>query len=81
MKAFRALWLILVAMHVIVVAPATSEAASAPKIDAKVDAKLRSFESQIRAARELATKAAGVLVFPSVVKAGIGAGANTAKGF
>jgi lipid-binding SYLF domain-containing protein len=71
MKAFRALWLILIAMHVMVAAPARSAAARTPEIDAKVDATLRSFESQIRGARELATKAAGVLVFPSVVNAGI----------
>jgi hypothetical protein len=50
MKAFRALWLILIAMYVMVAAPATSEAASAPQIDAKVDATIRSFESQIRGA-------------------------------
>jgi lipid-binding SYLF domain-containing protein len=57
-----------------------SEAASAPEIKAAVDATLRSFESQIAGARELAIKAAGILVFPSVVKAGIGIGGEYGEG-
>jgi lipid-binding SYLF domain-containing protein len=77
---FRALWLILIAIHVMVAAPARSEAASAAEIDASVDATLSSFERQIGGARELATKAAGILVFPSVVKAGIGFGGEYGEG-
>ncbi len=37
-------------------------------------------ESQIVGARELASKAAGVLVFPSVVKAGLGLGGEYGEG-
>ena len=76
----RALSLIFVALHLTVVAPAESDAASAPEIDAAVDATLRSFESQVPSARELAIKAAGILVFPSVVKAGIGIGGEYGEG-
>ena len=76
----RALSLIFVALHLTVLASAESDAASAPEIDAAVDATLRSFESQVPGARELAVKAAGILVFPSVVKAGIGIGGEYGEG-
>jgi lipid-binding SYLF domain-containing protein len=52
----------------------------AREIDADVDATLHSFESQIGGAPELANKAAGILVFPSVVKAGIGFGGEYGDG-
>jgi lipid-binding SYLF domain-containing protein len=74
MKAFRTLGAMLLLIQVLISAPAKSEAASAAEIDAGVGATLRSFESQIGGARELGQKAAGILVFPSVVKAGIGFG-------
>jgi lipid-binding SYLF domain-containing protein len=70
---------LVLAICVIVTAP-QCEAASAPEIDAAVEATIRSFESQIRGARELATKAAGILVFPSVMKAGIGIGGEYGEG-
>ena len=66
------------ALNLTVVAPPRSEGASAPEIDADVDATLHSFENQ--GARELAIKAAGILVFPSVVKAGIGFGGEYGEG-
>jgi len=80
MTTFRALSLILMTMLAMVAAPSRSEAATGPEIDADVNAALTSFESQIRGARELASKAAGVLVFPSVVKAGIGLGGEYGEG-
>jgi lipid-binding SYLF domain-containing protein len=80
MKVVRAICLILIAIIAISAAPPRSEAASAAEIDADVDATLHSFESQIGGARELANKAAGILVFPSVVKAGIGFGGEYGEG-
>jgi len=80
MTTFRALWLILLTMLAVVAGPSRSEAASAADIDADVNATLTSFESQIVGARELASKAAGILVFPSVVKAGIGLGGEYGEG-
>ena len=71
MKAFRVLSLILFAL---IVAPQPGNAASAAEINAKVNATLRSFDKQNPSARELGRKAAGFLVFPSVIKAGIGLG-------
>ena len=80
MKASQVLGVILLALALTMLACPRTEAASAPEIDAAVDATLRSFESQITGARELAIKAAGILVFPSVVKAGIGIGGEYGEG-
>jgi lipid-binding SYLF domain-containing protein len=80
MRTFRALSLIVITMLAMVAGPSHSEAASAAEIDADVNAALTSFESQIVGARELASKAAGVLVFPSVVKAGLGLGGEYGEG-
>ena len=57
-----------------------SEAASAAEIDAGVGATLQSFQRQFPGARELGRKAAGVLVFPSVIKAGLGIGGEYGEG-
>jgi lipid-binding SYLF domain-containing protein len=57
-----------------------SEAASAEEINATADQTLRSFVRQVPGAKEIAQKAAGVLVFPSVVKAGIGLGGEYGEG-
>ncbi len=58
----------------------TTMAASAPEIDAGVTATLKQFFYQIDGARELASKSVGILVFPSVVKAGIGIGGEYGEG-
>jgi len=80
MNALRVVSLILIAIPVIVAAPPRSEAASAAEINADANATLQSFVRQIGGARELANKAAGILVFPSVVKAGIGFGGEYGEG-
>jgi lipid-binding SYLF domain-containing protein len=80
MKTFRALWLILIAIQAIVAAPSRSEAASAAKINADADATLHSFVRQSSGAQELGNKAAGVLVFPSLLKAGFGFGGEYGEG-
>ncbi len=57
-----------------------AKAASAGEIDAGVRVTLDRFFSNIRGANELANKAVGMLVFPSVVKAGIGFGGEYGEG-
>ena len=79
MKGLQVLLPVLMAM-LVMAAPARCKAATAAEIDADVDKTLHSFESQVRGARELATNAAGILVFPSVVKAGIGLGGEYGEG-
>jgi lipid-binding SYLF domain-containing protein len=80
MRAFRTFGAMLLLIQMVIAAPAKSEAASATEIDAGVGATLRSFESQIQGARELGQKAAGILVFPNVVKAGLGFGGEYGEG-
>lgn len=48
-----------------------AKAASALEIDAKVNAALQQFFDEVPAGKELAGKAAGTLIFPSIVKAGL----------
>lgn len=76
----RAFLPVVVAMFVLIAPPQRSEAATAAEIDADVYKTLQSFERQIGGARDLAGKAAGILVFPSVVKAGIGLGGEYGEG-
>ena len=76
---FTALFLIAVAAGTFV-APSATEAASAAKIDADANETLHSFVRQIGGAQELANKAAGILVLPSVVKAGFGIGGEYGEG-
>jgi len=57
-----------------------AHAASKVEIDAKVKAALVSFYEQVKSGKELAGKAAGVLVFPEVYKAGIGIGGEYGEG-
>lgn len=57
-----------------------AEAASAAEIDAGVNETLNRFFMKIGGARELANKAYGMLIFPSVVKAGMGIGGEYGEG-
>ena len=54
--------------------------ASKEEIDAEVRQALGEFKKQTRAGHELSAKAAGMLVFPSVIKAGIGIGGEFGEG-
>lgn len=58
----------------------TAIAASKEEIDAKVQEALSNFYKQTSAGRQLAQKASGMLVFPDVVKAGIGIGGEYGEG-
>jgi lipid-binding SYLF domain-containing protein len=63
------------------IAPAPrAEAASAAEIDADIHATLRQFFRQVHGSRELVAKSSGVLVFPTVIKAGIGVGGEYGEG-
>jgi lipid-binding SYLF domain-containing protein len=76
----KAFCLVLVAMAVTVAAPRSGQAASAAELEADANETLHSFVRQVPGARELANKSAGILVFPSVVKAGIGIGGEYGEG-
>ena len=61
-------------------AASRSEAASKARIDANVEVTLKEFFARVRGSRELVSKSAAVLVFPSVIKAGIGIGGEYGEG-
>lgn len=60
--------------------PFGASAASREEIDAEVREAMANFAKHTSAGNELAKKAAGVLVFPSVIKAGIGIGGEYGEG-
>ena len=69
---------ILAATAVVALAPKAE--ASAAQINADVRATLNQFYGSVPGTRELANRAAGVLVFPTVIKAGIGFGGEYGEG-
>jgi len=75
-----ALALALLAALAIVGFATRSQAASAARIDADVEATLREFFRHVQGSRELVAKSAAVLVFPSVIKAGMGIGGEYGEG-
>jgi lipid-binding SYLF domain-containing protein len=81
MKAIRrAVFILALAGTACAMGAPQAKAASAEEINASADQTLRSFVRQVPGAKEIALKAAGVLVFPSVVKAGIGLGGEYGEG-
>ncbi len=55
-------------------------AASADKIDRESNKALEVFRDEVRGADEFLSQAAGYLVFPRVIKVGVGVGAETGEG-
>jgi len=68
-----------IAVIALVIATAAS-AASKQEIDAQVRESLAQFQKHTSAGHELSRKAAGMLVFPQVIKAGIGVGGEYGEG-
>jgi lipid-binding SYLF domain-containing protein len=64
----------------VLVLPAAGFAASAAEIDADVDKAIQTFKDEIDGADVFLNQAAGYLVFPRVIKVGIGLGAETGEG-
>ena len=78
LKAFRSA--IASVAAVLVLAPSMATADSAAVIDAKVDDTLVVFKNEVRGADVFLDTAAGYLVFPRVIKVGIGVGGETGEG-
>lgn len=64
----------------VLVLPAAGFAASAAEIDADVDKAIQTFKDEVDGADVFLNQAAGYLVFPRVIKVGIGLGAETGEG-
>lgn len=78
---FRHLSFIIVAGAALgLLGPAAAQAKSAEQIDIEVNAALDEFKSKVKGADEFLAKAEGLLVFPKVIKAGIGIGGEGGEG-
>ncbi|WP_439543840.1 BPSL1445 family SYLF domain-containing lipoprotein [Hyphomicrobium sp.] len=78
---FRALALnLMLALALLAGGARDASSASARQIDADVDDALHHFYRSVGGAKELMRDAAGVLVFPSVIKAGFGVGGEYGEG-
>lgn len=64
----------------LVAIPPASYAKTAAEIDAGVDSALARFEKEVWGAKDLLKNAKGILVLPSVIKAGIGLGGEYGEG-
>lgn len=62
------------------IAAGGARAASREEIDAKVGEAVETFHKQSSAGKALSEKAAGMLVFPEVIKAGVGVGGEYGEG-
>src|SRR5262245_1775484 len=71
---------IILALMLLLSTPYRSEAASAYEIDVDVTAALKRFYNEVGGAPVLVEASAGVLVFPSVVKVGMGVGGEYGEG-
>jgi lipid-binding SYLF domain-containing protein len=81
MKSGRsAIYMALTAVLLLLAASAPGDAGTAGEINAGVNATLDRIYRQIPGTHALATRAAGVLVFPTVIKAGIGVGGEYGEG-
>lgn len=75
----RLSWIaVLVALALLM--PAVAQAASAAKIDEQANEALGVFRDEINGADVFLNQAAGYLIFPRVIKVGVGIGAETGEG-
>ncbi len=72
--------ILLLAAVFLILGSGTALAASAKEIDIKVDATLEMFREKVQGGSRFLQSASGVLVFPSVFKAGIGIGGEYGEG-
>jgi lipid-binding SYLF domain-containing protein len=71
---------LIVATFAMSMTPYSALSASSTEINAKSDAVLNQFYKEVGEAKALSRKAKGILVFPSVIKAGFGIGGEYGEG-
>lgn len=80
----RSVWTLALAMGFVIFACLygndNAVAATAKEIDASVDVALEKFEKEVGGAKQFLESAKGLLVFPNVIKAGIGFGGEYGEG-
>lgn len=65
---------------VVLLLPAVTSAKSGAVLDIEVDETIGVFKDEVKGAEVFLNQAAGVLIFPRVIKVGIGIGAETGEG-
>lgn len=80
MLQLKSLYFAFILFAAMLAAPTGGHAASRAQIDAEVSATLDRFFAQVGGGRELANRAEAVLIFPEIVKAGIGIGGEYGEG-
>ena len=73
-------WLMGLTLAVTALFSTPGQSATAAEINADVHATMQKFQIKVRSGTDLANRAAGILVFPSVVKAGFGIGGEYGEG-
>jgi lipid-binding SYLF domain-containing protein len=68
------------ALILVIFLTGASYGATAQKIDSGVDVALGRFSSQVEGGKEILQRAKGVLVFPNIIKAGLGIGGEYGEG-
>jgi lipid-binding SYLF domain-containing protein len=76
----KAFCIAMIAVLALLAGNAPGTAADAREINAEVNATLDRFYRQIPGAREISARATGVLVFPTIIKAGFGVGGEYGEG-
>src|ERR1700688_1519224 len=76
----RSVCLVLLTALALFGASGVGQAAGARQIDAEVNATLGRLYRHVAGGRELAARAAAILVFPTVIKAGMGIGGEYGEG-
>ncbi len=76
----KAFCIAMIAALALLAGNASGRAADAREINAEVNATLDRFYRQIPGAREVSARATGVLVFPTIIKAGFGVGGEYGEG-
>jgi lipid-binding SYLF domain-containing protein len=71
---------VLALLFLVLTAMSTVQAASKEEIDIEVNAALERFRKEVTGSDQFLAKAKGVLVFPEVIKAGIGVGGEYGEG-
>jgi len=63
-----------------VLAPSMAAAVDAREIDVSVNVAIEQFQQEVKGAKQFLAKANGILIFPKVVKAGLGIGGEYGEG-
>ncbi|HEU0068957.1 MAG TPA: YSC84-related protein [Nitrospiraceae bacterium] len=81
-RKFRESWMWVIGLAMLAVCWGTdvAVAATAKEIDVSVDVVLENFEKEVDGAKKFLAEAKGLLVFPKVIKAGVGVGGEIGEG-